>query len=81
MNDDVQALLDKQAITELCYRYMRGLDRLDRDLLLSVFHPDGWCEYGFINAAPADFIDFAIGALADHSANQHFVGNILIDLG
>ena len=80
MSDGLQELLDKQAITELCYRYMRGLDRLDRDLLLSVFHPDGWCEYGFVNATPADFIDFAITSLKGHSANQHFVGNILIDL-
>jgi hypothetical protein len=76
----LQQLLDKQAITELCYRYMRGLDRLDRDLLMSVFHADGWCEYGFINCDPAAFIDYALEALSSHSANQHFVGNILIDL-
>ncbi len=79
-NDNLQQLLDKQAISELCYRYMRGLDRLDRELLTNVFHADGWCEYGFINCSPAEFIDYALDALAGHSANQHFVGNILIDL-
>ncbi len=76
----INALLDKQAITELIYRYMRGLDRLDAKLLASVFHADGWCEYGFINCPPKEFIDFAITALQSHQANQHFVGNILIDL-
>lgn len=77
---EIQALLDKQAITELVYRYMRGLDRLDADLLNSLFCPDGWCEYGIINCSPAEFVDFAIATLGDHAANQHFVGNILIDL-
>jgi len=79
-SDAVQALLDKQAITELIYRYMRGLDRLDSELLLAQFHADGWCEYGFANCAAADFVDFCMGALTGHEANQHFVGNILIDL-
>ena len=76
----LQALLDKQEITELVYRYMRGLDRLDAELLNSLFFEDGWCEYGFANCSPAEFVSFAIEALKSHAANQHFVGNILIDL-
>jgi len=80
MNEKITTLLAKQEIYELACRYSRGLDRLDRELLLSVFHEDGWCEYGFSNGIPADFIDFAIGALKDHEANQHLVGNILIDV-
>ena len=54
MDDKIATLLAKQEIYELACRYSRGLDRLDRELLLSVFHADGWCEYGFSNGVPAD---------------------------
>ncbi len=80
MDADVQLLLDKQAIGELSYRYMRGLDRLDRELLTSVFWEDAYCEYGFMNGSPALFIDYALAALQDHSANHHMVGNLLIEV-
>jgi len=80
MDDRLEALLAKQEIYELSCRYMRGLDRLDRDLLLSVFHEDGWCEYGFSNCPPREFIDYAINALREHEANQHMIGNVLIDV-
>jgi hypothetical protein len=36
----LQELLDKQAIYELLCRYCRGVDRLDKELVLSCFHPD-----------------------------------------
>ncbi|MGR6999372.1 hypothetical protein ACU686_16460 [Yinghuangia aomiensis] len=31
MSDSLALLLDKQAITEVIYRYCRALDRMDRD--------------------------------------------------
>lgn len=80
MEQGLQTLLAKQAIYELACTYSRGLDRLDRELLLSTFWEDGWCEYGFSNCAPAEFADFAINALQDHAANQHMIGNVLIDV-
>lgn len=80
MSDRMEALLDKQEIYELSCRYMRGLDRLDEKLLLSVFFEDGWCDYGFTKGTPRDFITFAIDALKGHEANQHMIGNVLIDL-
>jgi hypothetical protein len=80
VSDRVEALLDKQEIHELSCKYMRGLDRLDEDLLLSVFFEDGWCDYGFTEGTPAEFIQFAITALKDHASNQHMIGNVLIEL-
>ena len=35
----LQILLDKQEIYELLCRYCRGCDRLDKELILSCFHP------------------------------------------
>jgi len=80
MSEALETLLAKQELYELACRYSRGLDRLDADLLLSVFHEDGWCEYGFANCSPAQFVEVAMGALKDHEANQHMVGNTLYDI-
>ncbi len=76
----VQQLLDKQEIAELSHNYMRALDRLDRELMLSVFHPDATTDYGFFKGSGPDFVDFAQNALKDHISNQHMIGQILIDL-
>ena len=80
MDDRIETLLAKQAIYELACTYSRGLDRLDRELLLSTFWEDGWCEYGFSICTPAEFAAFAMAALQDHAANQHMIGNVLIEV-
>ena len=36
----IQHLLDRQDITDCLTRFSRGMDRFDRDLFLSAFHPD-----------------------------------------
>jgi len=79
-SNTIETLIAKQDITELIYKYMRGLDRWDQALLDSLFTEDAWCEYGFINTSAKEFISFAIDALKEHQANQHMVGNILIDI-
>ena len=76
----IENLLAKQSIYELACRYSRGLDRLDPDMLRSVFFEDAFCEYGFYNGPPAAFIEFAMQALAGHEANHHMVGNALIEV-
>lgn len=80
MSDRIEEYIARQDIYQLVCRYMRGLDRLDRGLLISVFHPDAWCEYGFWNSGAEEFVDFALGALREHDANQHLVGNTIIDV-
>lgn len=80
MDNAVAELLAKQAIYELSCCYSRGLDRLDKQLLRSVFFDDAWCEYGFINGSPDQFIDYAVTALTGHEANQHMIGNALIEV-
>lgn len=80
MDQRLEAYLAKQEIYELCCRYMRGLDRLDQQLMLDQFWADGWCEFGFHNSSPTAFIEFAMSALKEHAANQHLIGNALIDV-
>lgn len=80
MDDRITTLLAKQDIYELSCNYMRGLDRLDEALLVSVFFPDAWCDYGFTEGSPAEFAHYAITALTSHASNQHMIGNVLIDV-
>lgn len=70
---------DRFAIAELAALYMRGLDRLDGDLLAAQFWPDAQCEYGIFSGSPADFAVFCMAALADHARNHHMLGQHIID--
>jgi hypothetical protein len=79
-NTRMEDYLAKQDIYELSCKYSRGLDRLDLDLLRSVFFADAHCEYGFFNGSPTEFSAFAIDALSAHAANHHMLGNVLIEL-
>ena len=74
LNPRLQELIDKQDIYELLVRYMRGLDRLDKDLLLSVYHDDATDDRGFFNGSAKDFVDVAISLLSEHKSNHHMIG-------
>jgi hypothetical protein len=79
-NDPIQSLLAKQEIYELACKYSRALDRLDAELMRSVFFEDAYCEYGFFNGPAAEFAEFSMFALKGHVANHHMVGNVLIEV-
>ena len=76
----LHAAAAKSAIAELSARYMRGLDRLDAELLASVFHADATVNYGFFQGTARDFVEFAMRALESHLANHHMIGQALIEL-
>lgn len=78
MADRTTEYLDREEIRELSRRYMRGLDRLDLTLLASVFAETATVDYGFFQGSARDFIDFAHGALKDHLANHHMIGQMMI---
>jgi SnoaL-like domain len=78
------SLLAKQEITERLYLYCRAMDRIDEALTLSIWHPDGTCNYSSTEGVPDMlFRDYLTGstkarrAFANHS---HQITNILIRL-
>ena len=73
-------LLAKQEIADLVGSYMRGLDRLDKVLLRSTFHDNATTDYGFFQGGPDEFVEMAYGALQDHLANHHMIGQVNIDV-
>ncbi|MEM7218727.1 MAG: nuclear transport factor 2 family protein [Pseudomonadota bacterium] len=74
----VDELLAREQIRDLQARYMRGLDRLDADLLRDTFHDDADLNYGFYAGGPDAFVAMALGALGAHEANHHMLGQTLL---
>jgi hypothetical protein len=77
----VEALLAKQAITEVLHRYCRGLDRMDRAMALSVWHPGGTADYGpMFQGTGAEFVDWVWKAHEAFVIHSHQIANVLIEV-
>jgi hypothetical protein len=77
----LQELRDRLAIQDVLARYSRGVDRLDRELLLSVYHPDAIDDHGVFIGTPEEFADWAIAMHSQsHLSHQHCVLNHTCDL-
>lgn len=72
----VRELRDRQEILDCVMRYARGVDRLDRELLLSVYHEDAIDDHGVFVGSPKAFADWAIAMhTATHLMHQHCILN------
>jgi SnoaL-like domain len=60
-------LLDRQDILDCLTRFSRGMDRFDRDLFLSAFHPDAIIAAGPFVGGPEALYDWASSL---HEAGQ-----------
>ena len=76
----VQGLLDRQAITEVLYRYCRGCDRADEALLRSCFHPGSRHAHGGFRGSSEDFCGFALGIIRRALRTKHVLTNVSIEL-
>jgi hypothetical protein len=79
---DVQRMLDEREIERVIYRYCRGSDRCDEELLTSVYHDDAIDDHGDLFRGPAlEFIPMVIDLLRSRfRSTMHLVGNIHIEL-
>ena len=83
MNDAALAeLLDKQAITETLALYCRAMDRIDRELTLSVWSPGGTCNYSSTAGVPdmpiVDYLAGSTKARQSFANHSHQIANTLI---
>lgn len=77
----LQVVADRQAISDLIYRYCRAVDRIDRELGYSVWHDDGIADYGAYYQGNARGVIDLICANHEHlQCHSHQVANILIEL-
>jgi len=77
----LQQLCDHQDITDCLTRFSRGMDRFDRDLFLSAFHPDAMIAAGDFVGGPPELYDWACAMHEQGQiATQHNLLNNTCDI-
>ena len=56
MDNQLQELLDKQAISEILQKYSRTMDWLDEDGQASCYWPDAHVDFGFFSGRADEFV-------------------------
>ncbi|AOL22613.1 SnoaL-like domain-containing protein [Erythrobacter litoralis] len=71
--------LAQESVRQALYRYARGADRLDPDLIRGAFWPDARVTLGTIyDGNTAGFVEVAIGFMSMFAATRHDIGNMLM---
>jgi hypothetical protein len=80
--DALQALLDEREIRRVLDSYSRGVDRLDFDLLRSVFHADATDDHGGYKGLAHELPDYIADATArlNTISTMHSLHNCIIDV-
>jgi SnoaL-like domain len=78
-DEDLQRLADRAAIQDCLYRYARGVDRGDWDLVRSTYHPDAWDEHGDYRGGMDGFVAWLDKRLAGVDNSMHLLSNCLIE--
>ena len=78
--DEVADLLAKQEIVELLYRYCRGVDRLDMELVRSCYHPDATDSHGTFEGTVDEYLVWSERLLRRYTGSVHAVLNVLIEV-
>jgi SnoaL-like protein len=77
----VARLVAESDIGKLIHTYPRGLDRLDRDILLSIGRTTATVEFtGMFNGTWPEFVDWLMKAHTTMLYNRHTIGNVLIEV-
>ena len=76
-----EELAAKQAITEVLHRYCRSMDRMDRELALSCWHPGGTDEHTpLFSGTGAEFVEWVWKIHEPMVLTRHTLTNILIEV-
>jgi 3-phenylpropionate/cinnamic acid dioxygenase small subunit len=77
----VQELLDKQEIQEVVYRFARGVDRHDWDLVRSCYHDGALDNHGPFKGPVEEYVPWVADALPQLAEmTMHFIGNVLVEV-
>lgn len=77
---ELRDLTARRDIGSVVQQYMRGLDRLNADLVSEAFTGDAWLDMGVYTGSAAAFVPFAMELLATFTGTQHFIGQHTIEL-
>jgi len=79
--DDLAVVLAEREIQQVLLRYCRGIDRLDEDLIRSVYHEGSTDDHGVYQGDGQAFASFIVPRLRDaYRSTTHSIHNCLIDL-
>ena len=73
-------LMDRQDILDCSHRFCRGVNRLDREVLRSAYHPDALDDHGFFLGGVEELLRWIESLYANLLATQHFVTNQTVEL-
>lgn len=77
----IQACADRDAIENLLGLYCRAIDRLDLELLKSVYHPDALDDHGAIHASGHEFAETIIELLGKVCIySMHSIAHAVIEI-
>ena len=76
----LEELADREAIRECLYRYARGVDRLDADMIRSAYWPDAIDTHLEFKGTVDQFIDWAFPIMQTMDQTMHMIGNVLITI-
>jgi hypothetical protein len=77
---EIQRVIDESKIRYLLNSYPRAVDRMDFDLMRSLFHPDAVDEHGAFNGPAAEFVDYMEKTYPAGTYFTHHNGTQLIDI-
>jgi SnoaL-like domain len=81
MEQQLQRLLDIEAIKDVHARYCRGIDRMDWDIVRGCYHPEAIDDHGPFKGGLDDFIDWVADLLPGKFATTtHFSGQQIVEV-
>jgi hypothetical protein len=72
-------IADRLEIQSVLYKYARGVDRRDWDLVRSTYHPDGYDDHGTYKGGIDGFIASLVKRHATVEQSMHVLANCLIE--
>ena len=74
LQQQIDELTAREEITDVIKRLARGTDRLDRELMASCYHDDGYDDHNAFRGSGAEFAAWVCDVLPHFRATMHFVG-------
>jgi len=75
--DEIEA---RQHITDVLYRYARGWDLLDEEMIRSCFFADAKHQHSSFKGLSHDFITYALPMVAKVHSTSHAISNVTIEI-
>ena len=82
LNPRLQAVIDKSEIADVLSSFVRGIDRMDENLLRSVMHHDATIDLGpgVFQGSSGDYVHWVLSVLNGIRSSHHLIGTVRVEL-